>query len=129
MRLTFCLAVALGATVFARAANAQDAKAPELLVSLAPAGRFLPLALEKEPAVYRFQVVAVDPTDSHKFVISANTLVQPGQSRKVLSRHNDWKLEGVVTLAEGTVTYRVQLFRLSDCVSSSSASLLLKDRK
>jgi hypothetical protein len=118
------IALVISASLITGSSVAQEAKVPELLASLQPAKGYVPLALEKEPPIYRFQVFAVEVEEPHAMQISAGTLIRPGQTRRFSQRLGEVELEGSVTLAQGgEVTYRASLTRRGVRVASSSAYL------
>ena len=106
-----------------------EAEAPELVVTLAPAGGVVPLAGFNRPEVYSFQVWAVD-SDHRRMYAKAEAFVRPGQTRTLNETTRDGtRVQGTVTLTDaGVAKYKAELFMQGKRIASSSAKLVLEKR-
>jgi len=123
-RVVLGCVVAIGAVRM----SAEEPKTPEILATLFPASGLIPLGSERH--IYRFQISAMDPDDAHKGTASAETLVEPGQTRELSSsRGKEWEITGTVTLKEnGHVIYHATLLHNGQRVTSSAAGIKLTER-
>jgi len=129
MRLVACSVLVCAVAAFgALPVSAEEPKTPEIVATLFPATGLIPLGSERH--IYRFQISATDPDDPHRSRASAETLVEPGQTRELSSgREREWEIIGTVTLKEnGHVVYHATLLHNGQRVTSSSAGIKLTER-